>query len=363
VTTASVGLLSEEERTARQGGIVELRSDTFTLPSAEMISAIASAKLGNDGYHEDPTVRELEALTAEMLGKQAASLMPSGTMANLTSILFHCAPAGGTVLVGDLSDIYVYEDRRIAERFGVVFQPLKTGPDGVVPLESVEKGFADARGRVRLLCLENPHNLCGGVILPDTYLKDAARILRQNNAKLHLDGARIFNASVALGTPVRDLVAAADSVQFCLSKGLSAPVGSMVAADREAIEEIRKYRSALGGGMRQSGIIAAPGIIALTRMVDRMADDHRNAALLADGLRGLPGVTVVAPVQTNTVVFRVSSDRFPNPEAFIQAAARLGLNLSPFQQGRIRAVTHFGITPQAVESALQRLRLLLLPAK
>jgi threonine aldolase len=335
--------------------LIELRSDTFTLPTAEMMSAIAKAPLGDDGYREDPTVIRLEELAALKLGKEAACLTPSGTMANLASILSHCPVSRSIALVGDQSDIHVYEDRGLAGCAGVVLKPVPTQPNGTLLLSDLENEFEKAGtfSQVALVCLENPHNLCGGVVLPTDYASKVANFVHTRGARLHLDGARIFNAAVQSGMNPADVARDADSVQFCLSKGLSAPVGSVVAGSAGFIAQVRKKRQMLGGDMRQAGIIAAAGIVALERMVERLQEDHVNARRFAAGLAGISGIEVDArTVQTNTVVFRVVDSRF-DCNTFIEAAGRYGLRVSEFKRGRLRAVAHYGITQDDIEAAIR----------
>jgi argininosuccinate lyase len=333
---------------------IELRSDTFTLPTEEMMEAIAGAALGDDGYREDPTVIRLEEMAAAKLGKEAACLTPSGTMANLAAILSHCGK-GNIVLVGDQSDIHVYEDQGLAGDAGVTLIPLPTEPDGKLLLSTLDKEFkkaADGSSKINLVCLENPHNLCGGVVLPLDYVRDVATFVHSKGARLHMDGARLFNAAIHLNVDPAEIVRSADSVQFCLSKGLAAPVGSMVAGSHEFIEQVRNKRQMLGGNMRQAGVVAAAGIVALERMVERLREDHDNARRFAEALTKIPGIKVdLGTVQTNTVVFRVVDRRFDDA-TFIEAARRSGLHVSDFKSGRLRAVLHYGITGREVEEAL-----------
>jgi argininosuccinate lyase len=334
---------------------IELRSDTFTLPSKEMMSAIASAPLGDDGYREDPTVIRLEELAAAMLGKEAACLTPSGTMANLAAILTHCKK-GNLALVGDQSDIYAYEDQGLAGDVGVTLQPVPTQPNGTLSLSSLEYEFNKANSstaKIDLVCLENPHNLSGGVVLSLDYIQEVAEFARSRGARLHLDGARLFHAAVQLNLDPAKITRNADSVQFCLSKGLAAPVGSIVAGSFDFIERVRNKRQMLGGNMRQAGIIAAAGIVALEQMVTRLAEDHANARRFAEGLTRIPGIEVnLKTVQTNTVVFRVTDSRFNVPE-FIEITRGFGLHISEFKHGRMRAVFHYGIETADVEEALR----------
>jgi len=337
--------------------MIELRSDTFTLPTPEMISAIGRAPLGDDVYGEDPTVRRLEGLAAGRLGKEAACLVPSGTMANLAAIMAHC-PRGAAVLVGDESDIYIYEAGGASVCGGIVYQPLPTQDDGTFLLEDLEAAFpvdpSDPQfAPPGLLCLENTHNRCGGRVLPLDYLEAACGFAAARGLPIHLDGARLFNAAVALGVAAARIAACADSVQFCLSKGLGAPIGSVVAGDAAFIGRVRRVRKMLGGGMRQAGIIAAAGIVALERMVDRLAEDHANARRLAEGLAAIAGVRLdPGVVETNIVMFRVIDDRF-TWQSFVTAARRHGLHIGELGHGRIRAVTHCGVAAADIDRALE----------
>ena len=336
--------------------MIELRSDTFTLPTAEMMSAIVEAPLGDDGYREDPTVIRLEELAAAKLGKEAACLFPSGTMANLASLLAHCPEKGSIALIGDQSDIHVYEDFGLAGCAGVVLKTVPNQADGTLLLSDLEREFdkaASTSSQITLVCLENPQSLCGGVVLTIDYLRQIAKFIYERAASFHLDGARLFNAAVRLGIGPAEIVQDADSVQFCLSKGLAAPVGSLVVGSAGFIERVRAKRQMLGGNMRQAGIIAAPGIVALEQMVERLQEDHSNARRLAEGLARITGIEVdLRTVQTNTVVFRVIDSRFDG-QGFMDAAECQGLRVSDFKRGRLRAVLHYGITEEDVDQALR----------
>ena len=335
---------------------VELRSDTFTLPTPEMLRAMVTAQLGDDVYGEDPTVRELEALSARLLGKEAGCLLPSGTMANLASILTHC-PRGSKTIVGDESDIYVYEAGGASVCGGVTYHPVRNRPDGTLDLAEVAAAFPPDPDDPQfappaLLCLENPQNHSGGRVLPMSYLDDAAALARERGIALHLDGARIFNAALALGIDAADIARHGDSVQFCLSKGLGAPAGSMVVGRRELVNQVRRVRKMLGGGMRQSGVLAAAGIVALNHR-DRLREDHATARRLAEGLARLPGVAVEpAQPRMNMVFFRVAGP----VRTFLTAAAARGVNLAELGPGRIRAVTHVGVTAADIDHALDVIR-------
>lgn len=342
--------------------MIELRSDTFTLPTEAMIKAMTSAPLGDDVYGEDPTVRRLEELAAHTLGKEAACLTPSGTMANLTALMAH-APRGSKALVGAESDIYIYEAGGASVCGGIMYEAVPNQSDGRLLVTDLAKGFPDDAADPQfalpaLICVENTQNRCGGRILPSSYLREVREFADERGVAVHMDGARLFNAAVASRTTPADIARYADSVQFCLSKGLGAPIGSIVAGTADFIDEVRRIRKMLGGGMRQAGIIAAAGIVAL-ETADRLAEDHSNATHLAAGLADTPGI-VIDPtvVETNIVMFRVPEDRF-TWQAFIEAAASRGLALAELGHGRIRAVTHAGVTRADIDKALAIVRAVL----
>lgn len=346
--------------------MIELRSDTFTLPTPTMLQAIACAPLGDDVYGEDPTVRALEERAAHKIGKEAACLMPSGTMANLAAILAHC-PRGSKMLVGDKADIFIYEAGGASSCGGIIYEPIPTQPDGSLRLCDLERAFPEVPHDPQcalpaLICLENTHNWCGGTILPLAYLKEVSHFAQSRGLPIHLDGARIFHAAIALAIDAADIARYASSVQFCLSKGLAAPIGSMVAGDAPFIEKVRRVRKMLGGGMRQAGIIASAGLVALEQMVDRLAEDHANARRLATGLAQLPGIQIdLTTVQTNIVIFRLTAAQY-TCERFIDTAFHYGLRLGMLGTGRIRAVLHYGITASDVDHALDIVSHMLLPS-
>jgi threonine aldolase len=350
MTTSSyesrVGALAPTERR------IDLRSDTVTQPTPAMREAMARAEVGDDVYGEDPTVNRLEALAAEIMGKEAALFVPAGTMGNAIAILVHCQ-RGDEVLVGDRAHIYLYEVGGAARLNGSPIRAIPTLPDGTLDREKLASSFFGDdihEARTGLLCLENTHNMCGGRVLAPTRLRELATPAHERNLPVHLDGARIFNAAVALGVSVSTLAAEVDSVMFCLSKGLSAPVGSLLAGTRDFIAEARRARKLLGGGMRQAGILAAAGIVALTEMVARLVEDHANARRLATGLATIPGVSVdPAAVETNMVFFDASAGENAR---LVEAVAAEGVLLSGSDDGRIRAVTHFGITAENIDAAL-----------
>ena len=329
---------------------IDLRSDTVTVPTAAMRQAMAAADVGDDVFGDDPTVNRLEALAAEITGKEAAVFVASGTMGNLASLLAHCG-RGRDVILGDESHIYHYENGGASALGGLVFRPVRTSADGTLPLDALRAAIhLPAHNyhyyhytRPGVICLENTHNRCGGRILSPGYFAEVAGIAAEHRLPVHLDGARLFNAAVAAGLPVTDWTRHVSSVQLCLSKGLSAPVGSLICGSAAFVDEARRMRKILGGGMRQAGVIAAPGIIALTEMVGRLADDHRHARILADGVAALPGVVLDPPdVDTNIVVFRMPG--VTAAEAYVDALEREGVLVSNFGGGRLRVVTHDGIS-------------------
>jgi len=340
--------------------MIDLRSDTVTLPSPAMREAMYRAELGDDVMGEDPTVNRLEALAAEMTGKEAALLVVSGTMGNLVSVLSHCR-RGDEAILGDQSHIFHFEAGGASALGGVVFHPVATGRFGELDVTALKNALRPAATNVHyappgVICLETTHNRCGGTILPPAYLRAVRELAEDAGVPVHLDGSRIFNAAVALGRDVRELTRCADSVQFCLSKGLSAPVGSLVCSNRDFIARARRARKMVGGGMRQAGIIAAAGIVALTEMVERLAEDHQNARVLAEGLVELPGIQLdLDTVQTNIVIFG-PQPRQPEGPSFAQVLARAGVKIGDIGGGRFRAVTHYGLSQADINEAVRLTR-------
>jgi threonine aldolase len=338
---------------------IDLRSDTVTLPTPEMRRAIAEAPLGDDVYGEDPTINRLEALAAERVGKEAAVLVVSGTMGNLCAMLAHCA-RGQEALIGDESHIYHYEAGGASVLGGIALHPIATAPSGELPLDALACAIRDVEDPheaiTRLICLENTHNRCGGVVLSPEYMRAIQRFAQERGLLVHLDGARLFNAAIALNVDAREITRHVDSVQFCLSKGLAAPVGSILAGDAAFIARARRVRKLVGGGMRQAGIIAAAGIVALQQMVERLAEDHANARLLANGLASFPQIAIdLGTVQSDIVIFRLRAG-YGTPEAFARAVAERGLLIGGIGRGYIRAVTHYGIDAGDIEEALEIVR-------
>ncbi len=335
----------------------DLRSDTVTRPTPEMREAMAQAPVGDDVYGEDPTVNRLQALAAERLGKEAALFVPSGTMGNLASLLAHCG-RGDEVIVGDRSHTFLYEQGGMSALGGIMPHTVPNQPDGTITLEDIESAIRgdDAHfPRTRLVCLENTHNACNGSPLSAAYMSEVASLAYSRGLQVHVDGARIFNAAVALNVGVAELVQDVDSVTFCLSKGLSAPVGSLICGSGPFIQEVHRARKVLGGGMRQAGVIAAAGVVALETMVDRLAEDHARARRLAEGFAELPYVEV-GPVHTNIFYFSLS-EACPIDGAALAAELKTRGILLPNRGARsFRVVTHCWIDDADVERALFAMR-------
>ncbi|MCS6880383.1 MAG: low-specificity L-threonine aldolase [Oscillochloridaceae bacterium] len=344
-----------ESAAATSQRLIDLRSDTVTLPTPAMREAMARAEVGDDVYGEDPTVNRLETLAAELAGKEAAIFVPSGTMGNLIALLAH-GRRGTRVICGDECHIYHYEAGGASALGGLVYHTLPTAADGTLPLERIRAALAPPRDEHEappgVLCLETTHNRCGGTVLPLAYLEAAHAIAREAGVPLHLDGARIFNAAVALGVEARAIARHADTVLFCLSKGLAAPVGSLVAGPRPLIAQMRRLRKLVGGGMRQAGVVAAAGIVALTEMTARLADDHATARALAEGLAALPGLRVdLERVQSNIVRFELTTSH-PGPADFLAGLRQRGVLMGRLEGNVLRAVTHYGISPGDVRQAI-----------
>jgi threonine aldolase len=334
--------------------VIDLRSDTVTLPSPQMREAICRAELGDDVFGEDPTVNRLEQVAAERVGKEAALLVPSGTMGNLASILTHCG-RGAEVILGDQCHTFIYEAGGIAALGGVHPRPLPNQPDGTLRLEAIEAAIRPDNvhfPRTRLICLENTHNRCSGAVLTPEYMAQVAALARRHGLAVHLDGARIFNAAVALNVDVRDLTREVDSLSFCLSKGLAGPVGSVICGSAAFIAEARRTRKILGGGMRQAGILAAAGIVALGEMVERLREDHDNAARLARGIAQIEGLSVdLARVQTSIVYIDVTRGGLV-AEELVKQLGGAGVKVLSTGPTRLRAVTHYGITADDIDQTL-----------
>ncbi|MEM9357501.1 MAG: GntG family PLP-dependent aldolase [Pseudomonadota bacterium] len=335
--------------------VIDFLSDTVTQPTASMRRAIAQATVGDDGYGEDPTVKALEHKTAQRLGKASACLMPSGVMANLSAMMAHCS-RGAEVLVADTSDIYNYEAGGASVLGGLVYHPVPTSSDGRFDLKALRAAFRDSSdpqcAPCGLICVENPNNVCGGRVLPLSHLEEIREISIVFGVPVHMDGARIFNAERATGIAAAAFAEFADSVQLCLSKSLCAPVGSMLVGSDAFVTQARRLRKMLGGSMRQSGILAAAGLIALDEMVERLDDDHRRAKKLACGLMEIHGLDCdPSETETNMVFFRLREGVIDNA-GFLERLAIRGIRMGELGHGRIRAALHAGIDDMMIDKTL-----------
>ncbi|BFI28388.1 threonine aldolase [Marchantia polymorpha subsp. ruderalis] len=348
------GVLEKSSDTSR---IVDLRSDTVTKPTALMRIAMAEALVDDDILAADPTAAKLQERMANVFGKEAGLFVPSGTMGNLIAVLVHCEVRGCEVIIGSESHIHVYEQGGISTLGGVYPHVVPNEVDGTMDLRKVEAAIRpnDEHFPIsRLICIENTHNRCGGRCLSAEYTDQIGDLAKSYGLKFHIDGARIFNASAALGVSVDRLCKAADSVSICLSKGLAAPVGSVLVGSYEFIAKARRLRKALGGGMRQIGVLCAPGLISLNHMVQRLDCDHRNARLLAEGLESIRGLRVdVDSVETNIVFIEVTSESPLGAKEICEALKQQGILVMHMDRTtRIRLVTHYHITEDDARLAL-----------
>lgn len=326
---------------------IDLRSDTVTQPTEKMRQAMANAVVGDDVYGEDPTVNRLQAMAAERMGKEAGLFVASGTMGNLISVLVHCG-RGDEAIMGDCAHTFVYEGGGTAALGGVHPHTIPNQPDGTLLIEDIQhavRGDDPHFPRSRLLILENTQNKCGGLSIARDYMLEAAAVAREHDLAIHLDGARIFNAAVDQGVPVVDLVDMVDSVTFCLSKGLCAPVGSVLCGSQDFIAEAVRIRKQLGGGMRQAGILAAAGIVALDEMVDRMAEDHAHARELAEGLAQIEGIRLdKGSPNTNMVYIELDPEKGIAAADCAQALKSKGILVGVTGPRHFRLVCHYWIS-------------------
>ena len=333
--------------------MIDLRSDTVTQPTLEMRKAMAEAEVGDDVFMEDPTINRLQEIAAERMGKEAALFVSSGTMGNLTAVLVHCG-RGDEVILGNLSHTFLFEAGGVSALGGVHPFPLSNQADGTLIPNDIKQAIRQDNVHFpvsRLVILENTHNRCGGVVLSPEYTRSIGELAHGSGLKLHIDGARIFNAAVALGVKAGELAAPADSITFCLSKGLSAPVGSLLCGSHEFITRARRIRKMLGGGMRQAGILAAAGLVALDKMVDRLAEDHRRAKQLAEDLQNTKGIELdLGKPQTNMVFISLEQSINKNANQVAEILAKDGLLVSVTGPRSFRLVTHHGISDQQIES-------------
>jgi threonine aldolase len=338
---------------------VDLRSDTVTKPTPEMREAMAEAEVGDDVFRDDPTVNKLEALAAEKLGKESAIFVPSGTMGNLLALLVHCQ-RGDEAIVGNQSHIYLNEAGGMSALGGIQPYPIPNQKDGTLALQDIIASIRteDVHHPVtRLICLENTQNVCGGVPLSVEYTRQVGEIAQKNNLSLHIDGARIFNSAVAQNLNVKELATPADSVMFCLSKGLASPIGSMLAGTEKFINRARHLRKMLGGGMRQAGIIAAAGILSLENMTGRLAEDHKRAREIADGLRRIDGIEVDEDSPyTNMIFLNLSKIVSLSTHQIAERMEELGVLVDADHPHRFRLVTHYWIDDVGVEKSISAFR-------
>jgi threonine aldolase len=335
--------------------IVDLRSDTLTQPTPAMRRAMAEAEVGDDVFGEDPTVNRLEKMAAERLGKETAVFVTSGTMGNLVSLLAHCN-RGDEIILGDNSHTFYSEQGGSAAIAGIHPRTLPNQLDGKLAMKDIEAAIRPDdihHPRSQLIVLENTHNRKNGSPLDPAYMRSVKDLADKYKLKIHVDGARLFNAAVALGVDARELVADADSVSFCLSKGLAAPVGSVICGSGDFIGKARRARKLVGGGMRQAGVLAAAGCVALSEMTARLAEDHANARKLAQGLAELPGLSIdPAMIKTNIVYFETNREDLPEDE-FIRRLNKEGIKIAAMGPRLLRAVTYYQITGDDIEFALQ----------
>ena len=336
---------------------IDLRSDTVTMPSDEMRRAMTSAEVGDDVYGEDPTINRLEARAAEVFGREAAIFVPSGTMGNQIAIKLHTRP-GQEILCEERGHIFNWEMAMLSWFSGCMVRPV-AAPLGILSWELLAPKIAPPTYYVAptgLIAMENTHNMAGGTVTPIAAMQEICARAHERHLPVHLDGARIFNAATFLGAPVAEITRGFDSVMFCLSKGLGAPVGSMLVASRDLIAQARSIRKALGGGMRQAGVLAAAGLIALEHGPGRLQEDHDNARLLAEGVGKIPGIRIdLSTVQTNIVIFDVSGTGQSSTE-ITGALKTQGVLAGTVNSQLIRFVTHLNVSRADCERALQILR-------
>lgn len=339
--------------------IIDLRSDTVTHPTPAMREAMANAIVGDDVYGEDPTVIQLERDAAEMLGYEAGLFVTSGTQGNLIALMTHCG-RGSEVIVGDKAHTFLYEAGGMSALGGIMPHTVKVHDDGHMALEDIEgaiRGNNYHFPRTTLISIENTQGTVGGQALSPAYVASVTELAHRHGLVMHIDGARIFNAATAYDVPVREITGGADSVTFCLSKGLCAPVGSMLVGNRGFIAEARRTRKVLGGGMRQAGVLASAGLIALHEMSQRLHEDHENAAYLAASLEGIPGLRVMSQA-TNFVFFWLEESASLTPEALVQQLRERNIYLNPYPgfERKFRCVLHYWIDRERIDYTVKALK-------
>jgi threonine aldolase len=335
---------------------IDLRSDTITKPTPAMWEAMAKADVGDDVYGEDPTINKLQEMAASFLGKEAGLFVPSGTMGNLAAILAHCT-RGDEIILGNLAHTFLYEAGGVAALGGIHPHTLPNQPDGKLKVDDILRAIRPDNPHMpvtRLVTLENTHNRCGGSPLSVEYTQEVGNLAHEKDLIFHLDGARIFNAAAALDVDVKDLVAPADSITFCLSKGLCAPVGSVICGTKKFINQALRIRKQVGGGMRQAGILAAAGIVALEEVVPLLKNDHRRAKALASGLGEISGVTLYPDVPRSNMVYLTLGESIElNAYEVAQKLEDEGILVGTMSPRQFRLVTHYWIDDQSVEKTIQ----------
>ena len=334
--------------------VIDLRSDTVTLPSKEIKQAIFDAELGDDVFQEDKNVNLLEKQAANLSGKESALLVPSGTMGNLISFLVHC-PRGTEAILGNKSHTFIYEAGGISAFGGIHSHQLQNSDEGLMDLAEIKQAIRLDNvhfPQTSLISLENTHNMCFGSPISKDYIDEVSNIAKENKLKLHVDGARIFNATTALNISLKDMIDNVDSITFCLSKGLACPIGSIICGSKEFIHLARRMRKVLGGGMRQAGIIAAAGLIAINQLESQIQDDHLNAQLLSDGINNINGLNVDCDkVKTNIIYFELKSKTISSKE-LLTKMKNSGILFFEVSPNKYRLVTHYGITKSDIKYTL-----------
>ena len=333
--------------------VYDFRSDTVTKPTQRMRQAMAEAQVGDDVYGEDPTINRLESRAAELLGKEAALFVSSGTMGNLLAVLASCE-RGDEVIMGRQGHTFLHEAGGVSVLGGVSMHTIPNQPDGSLALEDLQGALRnplDFHEPVsRMVILENTQNACGGMALSPEYCDQVGEFAREHSLYLHIDGARIFNAAVALGVPAAELARSANSITFCLSKGLCCPVGSVLCGSRSMVDKARRLRKMLGGGMRQAGILAAAGLVAFDEMIERLAEDHRRARLLAEGLKAVPGLRIdKGTPYTNMVYLALEPEIRQDAEEIVSLLANRGVLIGDTGKRSFRLVTHHDVDDDALE--------------
>ena len=342
--------------------MIDLRSDTVTMPSKEMKEYMFSAPLGDDVFGEDPSINTLEDKASQLFGKESALFVPSGTMANLIAVLSHCN-RGEEILVGDKSHIFKYEAGGTSVFGGLLSHQLPNNYDGTIDIEKIIAGINNTNdshhATTRLLCLENTHNFCFGSAIDTSYFDQVKQAISPYKIKLHIDGARIFNAVVALKKPAKELAQTADSITCCLSKGLSCPSGSLIMGNKNFIIKARRLRKALGGGMRQAGILAAAGIYALDNMIDRLDEDHKNAKILGQELQNINNLKIDSDkIFTNLIFFHIEDTNLTDKQ-FINQLLEHNIKIDLKGNHKFRIATHYDFTNNDIEKVIKTIKFVL----